>query len=175
MGTIQKVKVIKKQTILVTLRFFQGISYSNELKLRFITVQSEWTNKNTTMRSACWMRAILKDPKRQQTPDFLGFKMNQQYRVIVFIIITLLSKAACQSRMYNITEHNRHERQMDFKYALILTNFLSWGYCRLSPRVDDTPLWPLRGAVFHVDTRQPSLFCVHTIVCIYFNTLGWFL
>lgn len=113
----------KKQTILVALRFFQGIGYSNELKLGFITVQSEWTNKNTITRSACLMRAILKDPKRQQTPDFFRFKMNQQYHIIVFIIITLLSEAACQSHTFNITEYNRHERQMDFKYALILTNF----------------------------------------------------
>lgn len=53
----------KKQTILFTLRFFQGIGYSNELKLSFITVQSEWTNQNTIMRSACLMRATLKRPK----------------------------------------------------------------------------------------------------------------
>lgn len=50
-GTLQKVKVIKKQTILVTLSFFQGISYSNELILGFITVQSERTNKNTVTSS----------------------------------------------------------------------------------------------------------------------------
>lgn len=114
----------KKQTILVALCFFQGIGYSNELKLGFITVH-EWTNKNTITRSTCLMRAILKDPKRQQTPDFFRFKMNQQYHIIVFIIIiiTLLSEAACQSRTFNITEYNRHERQMDFKYAPILTNF----------------------------------------------------
>lgn len=53
----------KKQTILVTLRFFQGISYSNEVKLGFITVQSEWTKKNTIPESACMMRATLKTPR----------------------------------------------------------------------------------------------------------------
>lgn len=57
--------------------------------------------------------------------------MNQQYQIIVFI--TLLPEAACQSSTFNITEYNRHKRHMDFKYALFLTNFLSWGYCRLSP------------------------------------------
>ena len=100
----------KKQTFPVTLSFFQGISYSNELKLRFITVQSEWTNKNTITRSTCLMRAILKDPKRRQTPDFLRFKMNQQYRIIVIIFITLFTEAACQSHTFNITEYNRHEK-----------------------------------------------------------------
>lgn len=40
-GDNTKIQSNKKQTILVTLCFFQGISYSNELKLSFITVQSE--------------------------------------------------------------------------------------------------------------------------------------
>lgn len=66
MGTIQKVKVIKKQTILVTLSFFQGISYSNELKLGFITVQSEQT-KTTITQPACWMRAILRAQEATDT------------------------------------------------------------------------------------------------------------
>lgn len=115
MGTIQKVKVIKNKPFW-SHSFFQGISYSNELKLDFITVQSERTNKYTIPLSTCLMRAILKDPKRQQTTDFLRFKMNQHYQIIVFIVITLLSEAACQSRTCNITEYNRHKRQMDFKF-----------------------------------------------------------
>lgn len=57
------------------------------------------------------MRAILKEPNRQQTPGFLRFKMNQHYRIIVFIVtITLLSEAACQSSTFNITEYNRHKK-----------------------------------------------------------------
>lgn len=127
MGTIQKVKVIKKQTFLVILSFFQGISYNKELKLGFITVQSEQTNIITIAGSACLMRAILKDPKWQQTPDVLRFKMNQQYRIIVIIniiIIALLWEAACQSHTFNITEYNRHKRQTDFKYALFLNHFI---------------------------------------------------
>lgn len=68
------------------------------------------------------MRA--EDPKRQQTPDFQRFKMNQQYPIIV--INTLLSEAACQSHTVNITEYNRHKRQMDFKYALFLNHFYHW-------------------------------------------------
>lgn len=91
MGTIQKVKVIKKQTFLVILSFFQGISYNKELKLGFITVQSEQTNIITIAGSACLMRAILKDPKWQQTPDVLRFKMNQQYRIIVIINIIIIA------------------------------------------------------------------------------------
>lgn len=163
----------KKQTFLVTL--FQGISYSNELKLGFITVQSERTNKSTITRSTCLMRATLKDPNRQQTPDFQRFKMNQQYLIIVIItIIILLSEAACQSCTFNIKEYNRHERQMDFKYALFLYHFYHGDTAGWVHWVMTCPLGPLSGAVFHVDTRQPSLFCVHTILCIYFNTLGWF-
>lgn len=34
----------------------------------------------------------------------------------------LLSEAACQSSMFNITEYNRQERQVDVE-ALFLTNF----------------------------------------------------
>lgn len=52
--------------------------------------------------------------------------------------------------------------------------FIITGYCRLSPLGDDTPLGLLHEAVFHGHTRQPSLFGVHTILCIYFHTLGWF-
>lgn len=60
------------------------------------------------------MRATLKDPKRQQTPDFLRFKMNQQYQIIILNITTLLSEAACQSCTFNKTEYNRHKKQMVF-------------------------------------------------------------
>lgn len=41
------------------------------------------------------MSAILKEPKRLQTPDFLRFKMNQQYPIIVFVLIALLPEVAC--------------------------------------------------------------------------------
>lgn len=57
----------KKQPILVALRFFQGISYSNGLKLGFITVQSERTNKNTITRPACLVRAILRAKEATDT------------------------------------------------------------------------------------------------------------
>lgn len=129
-GTIQNVKVIKKQAILVTLGFFQGISYSNELKLGFITVQSEWTTNKNTIHSlfVCLMRAILKEPNRQQTPGFLRFKMNQLCQIIVFIImITLLSEAACQSSTFNITEYNRHKKANGFSECSISYQLLLWG------------------------------------------------
>lgn len=61
--------------------------------------------------------------------------------------------------MFNITEYNRHKWQMDSMYALFLMGYHG-KYCRLSPLGDDMLSGPLCGAVFHVGTRQPSLFCV---------------
>lgn len=114
------------------------------------------------------MRAVLREPKRQPTPDFLMIQNESA------VSDYLLSEAACQSSTLNITEYNRQQKQVDFKNALFLTNFYRGDTAGGVHWVVMCPHGATVWSCFHVDGTPTQSFLCTYYLCIYFNTLGWF-
>lgn len=95
--------------------------------------------------------------------------MNQRYPIIVIINIALWWEAACQSHIFDVTEDNRHKRQMDFKYALFLKHFF---YHNGILQVESTWRWhtpwaAARGCFSWTYTPTQSLRCTYYFVYIF--------
>lgn len=80
------------------------------------------------MQSACLMRAILKRAKEATDPRLP--KIQNESTVSHYCLHhyrPLIRSCLLITHTCNIREYNRHKRQMDFKYALILTGLFIIG------------------------------------------------